>query len=210
VPSAPTAEQRRTGHDRLKARLLEAAADYVLAHGLARLSIRPLAAAIGLSHRTLLYHFESKEKLLLQILDMVRDRDRATIRAYLAATSPTSVVQLFRAAWHHFSAADRMPYIRFFHEVFALGLQGPPYSTWAATVADSRIAMITAALTSGGIAGPRARALATLITSTIRGLQLHLITTGDRATTDAAFEEFLTTFEPELRGGRPVRPAASP
>jgi AcrR family transcriptional regulator len=206
VQAASTADRRATRHDPLKARLLEAAADYVLAHGLTRLSIRPLAAAIGLSHRTLLYHFESKEKLLLQILDLVRDRDRA----YLAASNPASVAQLFRAAWHHFSAADRMPYIRFFHEVLALGLEGPPYSTWAATVADSRIAMITAALTSGGIAGPRARALATLITSTIRGLQLHLITTGDRVTTDAAFEEFLTTFEPELGGGRPVRPAASP
>ena len=41
--------------------LLPLLAAYVLEHGLAGLSLRPLAAAAGTSDRMLLYHFASKQ-----------------------------------------------------------------------------------------------------------------------------------------------------
>ena len=47
-----------------RAELLDACYGYVLTHGLAGLSLRPLAAATGTSPRVLLYLFESKENLV--------------------------------------------------------------------------------------------------------------------------------------------------
>ncbi len=52
--------------------LLEAAYTYALGHGLAELSLRPLAAAIGSSPRVLLYLFGSKEGLIRALLARAR------------------------------------------------------------------------------------------------------------------------------------------
>jgi AcrR family transcriptional regulator len=54
---------RRTRHEPRKQDLLAAAVEYVFEHGFSELSIRPLAAALGISHRTLLYHFHSNTNL---------------------------------------------------------------------------------------------------------------------------------------------------
>jgi AcrR family transcriptional regulator len=178
--------------------LLDAATDYVLAHGLSSLSIRPLASALGLSHRTLLYYFETKDKLVLSILERIRERDKLRIREYLGRAPLTSGTELLRAAWGFFSAPERTEYIRFFHDVFALGLHGPPYQAWIQTIVHGRNDLIAAALSSMGVPAERARAGAVLITAAVRGLQLHLLTTGDRAITDAAFEELLLALEARL------------
>lgn len=198
VADALHPDGRRTRHAARKDELLVAAADYVLVNGLSGLSIRPLAAALGLSHRTLLYHFESKNKLILAVLDQIRDRDRGRIMEYLRGVDVGSATELFRAAWAYFSAPDRTAYIRFFHEVFALGLQGPPYRDWVQKTVASRTAMIGAALASIGVPAARVEPAATLIIAAVRGLQLHLLTTGDRALTDAAFEELLSGMEAQL------------
>ena len=50
-------------------RLLAKAVDHVAAHGVADLSLRALAAALGTSHRMLLYHFGSKEQLWKGCID---------------------------------------------------------------------------------------------------------------------------------------------
>src|SRR5439155_175975 len=57
------------------------AADYVLERGLARLSLRPLAKALGTSPRMLLYDFGTKERLIHEILGEIRNREAAQLRA---------------------------------------------------------------------------------------------------------------------------------
>jgi len=54
--------------------LTEAAADYLLDHGLIGLSLRPLAAALGTSDRMLLYHFADKDDLVATVLRVSTDR----------------------------------------------------------------------------------------------------------------------------------------
>jgi len=198
VPDAVHLDGRGWRHAGRRDELLSAAADYVLAHGLGGLSIRPLSAALGLSHRTLLYYFESKEKLLLAVLDTIRDRDERLIHEHLAAVRVGSATELFRAAWTHFSAPERVPYLRFFHEVLALGLDDPTYKTWIQNTLDSRIQPIARALAGIGVPEKRTRHAAVLISAAVRGLQLHLLTTGDRAATDGAFEELLAALEAQL------------
>src|SRR5438105_12109833 len=59
-----------------KTLLLDQAIDYVAAHGISALSLRELASAIGTSHRMLIYHFGSKEGLLIAIVHEVERRQR--------------------------------------------------------------------------------------------------------------------------------------
>lgn len=49
-------------------RLLAAAVEHVAAHGVGDLSLRRLAAALGTSHRMLVYHFGSREGLLVEVV----------------------------------------------------------------------------------------------------------------------------------------------
>lgn len=181
-----------------KPELLDGAADYVLTHGLAGLSIRPLASALGMSHRTLLYHFGSKEQLVLAVLDVIRARDQQRIRDTLRRAELASMAELFRAAWAFFSAPERARYNQVLHEVLALGARDTAFRAWSESVIDGRIGMIANALVGLGVPAPRARALATLVFSVVRGLQLHLLTTGDRAAANAAFEELVAGLEVRL------------
>jgi AcrR family transcriptional regulator len=54
-------------------RLLAAAVDHAMRDGIADLSLRELAAAIGTSHRMLLYHFGSREGLLIAVVQAVEE-----------------------------------------------------------------------------------------------------------------------------------------
>src|SRR6266568_8474793 len=63
-----------------RAELLDACYGYVLTHGLAGLSLRPLAAATGTSPRVLLYLFGSKDQLLRELLTRAR-REQVTLMA---------------------------------------------------------------------------------------------------------------------------------
>lgn len=189
---------RKTRHENRRPEVLASTADYVLANGLRGLSVRPMAEAVGISHRTLLYHFGTKDQLVIEVLDHLRERDKGHIRAHLAKANVEAPADLFRAAWRQFSAPERMHYIRLFHEVFVLGLSGAPYDAWAAKVSGARTAMIGAALRGIGCPDDRADAAATLVVASIRGLLLHLAATGDRAGADAAFEELLSGLVAQL------------
>ena len=74
-----------------KARLLEAAVGHALNEGIVDLSLREIASAIGTSHRMLIYHFGSREGLLVAVVREVERREREMI------------------AWESFTADDRAP-----------------------------------------------------------------------------------------------------
>src|SRR5579871_5379879 len=62
-----------------RAALLDAVIDHLATHGVGDLSLRPLAEGVGTSHRMLLYHFGSKEQLLVAVVDEVEARQRAVL-----------------------------------------------------------------------------------------------------------------------------------
>ncbi len=193
------ADGRKTRHAGRRGEILDAAADHVVEHGLADLSVRELAAGVGLSHRTLLYHFGNREQLLMEVLDVIRDRDRDRIAAHLGASNSADALDLLRASWRYFASPDREPYVRVFHQVLALGLAGPPYDAWVQKVVAARVGQIAFALRNLGVPVERSTALATLVVASVRGLQVHLLATGDRAATDAAFDELTTVLASALR-----------
>src|SRR5271154_7591678 len=76
---SPAVDGRRARHAHRRPELLAAATDYVFEHGLADLTMRPLAKELGITHRGLLHHFGSKEQLVAEILHELRGRDRGRI-----------------------------------------------------------------------------------------------------------------------------------
>lgn len=57
-----------------KAVLLENLIAYLIRHGVADVSLRPMAAAVGTSARLLIFHFGSRERLLVAVLDEMQAR----------------------------------------------------------------------------------------------------------------------------------------
>src|SRR6185437_803715 len=79
-------------------RLLAVAVDRAMDGGIADLSLRELAAAIGTSHRMLLYHFGSREGLLAAVTLAVEAAERAS----LAEVGPVSADDA-RRFWARYS-----------------------------------------------------------------------------------------------------------
>src|SRR5437660_12309481 len=59
--------------------LLERAYRYILQHGLADMSLRPMAAAVGSSPRVLLFLFGSKDELVRALLARARSDELALL-----------------------------------------------------------------------------------------------------------------------------------
>ena len=176
-------------------RLLAAAVDHILEHGLSDLSLRELATAIGTSHRMLIYHFGSKEGLIVAVIQTVEETQRiAFAELDTASLSPADTM---RAMWNRFTDPSLGPHERLFFEIYGQALQGRPgavglldgiIDNWVEPAAHYAIAR--------GAAPEIARAEARLSVAVIRGLLLDLLATGDRRGVDAAFERYVARAFP--------------
>jgi len=174
-----------------KAALLASAIAHLAEHGLGGATLRNIAAAIGTSHRMLIYHFGSRDGLLLAIVRAVEEEQRAAM-AELAADPSASVADLSRQMWERVADCRLHPHERLFFELYGRALQGDPGAapmlTW---VVPARLDQLTALLADRGMPVDQARATARLGLATVRGLLLDLLATGDRAGTDDAVELFI-------------------
>jgi AcrR family transcriptional regulator len=156
-----------------RAATLEKAADYVLEHGLAGLSLRPLARALGTSPRMLLYDFESKQQLIDEILAAIRRREAGLLEAD---------VRSLEDVWRWISAPEREPFLRLFFEVYvdALGRgeADPLVREWLDFLESNWRPPVDAGTAS-------------LMIAVVRGLLLDRLATGDKARTDLAFSRFV-------------------
>src|SRR4051812_6019924 len=108
-------------------RLLEAAIDYVVGHGLTDLSLRRLAAELGTSHRMLIHHFGSREGLWVAIVREVERRQLEAIGDIVPDPS-ISYADAMRAWWRHISDPALWPNERLFFEIYGQALQGRPHA----------------------------------------------------------------------------------
>ena len=167
-------------------RLLAAAGRHALDDGFADLSLRPLAAAIGTSHRMLLYHFGSREGLLVAVTQAVEEQQRAALLG--SGTTPQDA----RRSWEHLSDPKMWPQERLFFELYAYALRGRPGTEgFLDGIVESWVAPIAAALVEAGADERTARADARLAVAVVRGLLLDLLATGDRAGVTEAYERYL-------------------
>jgi AcrR family transcriptional regulator len=165
--------------------LLESAYAYVRDHGIAELSLRPLAAAIGSSPRVLLFLFESKDGLIRALLARAREDELARLapEATLAATA--------EALWAWLADPAHRPVLRLWVEAYARSLietDGPWAGFAAATVRDwldvlARSQPPAERDTGAGLARR------TAVLAVLRGAALDLLATGDEERTAAAVRE---------------------
>jgi AcrR family transcriptional regulator len=171
--------------------LLDAAIDYVVAHGLTDLSLRRLAAELGTSHRMLIHHFGSKQGLWVAIVREVERRQLAMIDDIVPDPS-ASVGDAMRAWWRHISDPSLWPNERLFFEVYGQALQDRPHTSELLDgIVDSWLEPGAAIGESMGLPRDAAVAWARLGIAVTRGLLLDLLATGDRAGVDAAMEHWI-------------------
>ncbi|MFI6730228.1 TetR/AcrR family transcriptional regulator [Streptomyces atratus] len=177
-----------------RSQLVNAAVDYVAAHGIADLSLRGLGAAIGVSHRMLIHYFGSKEQLLIEIVRTSEQRQRDLL-SRLRLEPGLSPADAARRLWQQLTDPRLAGQERLFFEICVHALRGRPE---AAPVLEGLVndwlEPLMAAEIAAGANPAVARNRARLGLATVRGLLLDLLATGDRAGVDAAMEEFLRLY----------------
>lgn len=168
----------------IRVRLRDQAVDYVLAHGIHDLALRPIAQALKTNARMLVYHFGSREGLMREILAGLREREDEHIRAWLKRPGKARTLPEFlRWYWKRISVPAARPSIRLIFELYALALRHPkdypgvledPLAYW------KRLTRKTTARSKSD--DPEA----TLLLAATRGLLLDLSATGDMARTEKA------------------------
>ena len=185
-----------------KRRLLAAAIDHVAAHGVNNLSLRQLATALGTSHRMLIYHFGSKEGLLVEVVTAVEARQREALAEFRRdletadATGRGAPAEIARRFWRRLTEPDLEPHERLFFEVYGHALQGDPGSSpLLDNVVEAWLDPLEDLMRRFGVPAAEARARARLGLAVTRGLLLDYLATGDRAGVDAAMEAFIATYD---------------
>jgi AcrR family transcriptional regulator len=167
-------------------RLLAAAVQQASAGGIADLSLRELASAIGTSHRMLIYHFGSREGLLIAVTQAVEVRERTALLD--SGVTPDDAW----ASWQRLSDPKMWPRERLFFELYSYALLGRPGTEHFLTgIVEAWVAPIAAALVQMGVDPEVARIDARLGVAVARGLLLDLLATGDRDGAGAAYHRFL-------------------
>jgi AcrR family transcriptional regulator len=156
--------------------LLDRAVDYAVERGIDGLTLRPLAAALQVQPNTLVHHFGTKEELLSEILNGVRDRLRE-MRARLAADPEGDPVG---GVWRWTADPERQAFFRFFFEAYGLALRRP-----------ESFRPFLERVVADWIPDEQAER-ATLELAVLRGLLLDLLTTGERDRVEAALGLFLS------------------
>lgn len=183
VHSAMTASQPRD-------RLLAAAVEQAMRGGIADLSLRELAAAIGTSHRMLLYHFGSREGLLVAVAQAVEEAERARFLSWGMTADDA------RRIWARLSDPALWPAERLFFELYVQALLGRlGDERFLDSAIDGWIAPVAAAMVEAGASETTARVDARLGMAVVRGLLLDLLATGDRDGVTEAHERFLRLYE---------------
>lgn len=168
----------RPSNPEIRARLREQAVNYVISHGAADLTLRPLAKALKTNARMLIYHFGSREGLMREIFAGLRERGAALIQEWFSkAKTPPTLAEFLLMYWRRMSDPQIRAVVRLGFELYTLALRDPrsypgvltdPVRHWRKVVART------------GRAPQIAKAEATLLLAATRGLLLDLCATGDR------------------------------
>lgn len=188
-----------------RARLLAGAIDAAAEHGFSQLSLRELADHLGTSHRMLLFHFGSKDALMLEIVRAVEQQQRDAVAPPNGGSptveAPTAAASM-NGLWDRLRAPEMWPYARLFFEIYAQAIRGTePAVRLLDHDIESWIDATVTLLTDAGIDADTARVDARLGLAVCRGLLLDLVANGDADAVDAAmrrFGSFMLRAHPEL------------
>ncbi|MEU5528440.1 TetR family transcriptional regulator [Micromonospora chersina] len=177
--------------------LLERAYRYALAHGLAELSLRPLAAAIGSSPRVLLFLFGSKDQLIRALLGRARADELAALRRAREAGGADDFPAAVRTTWGWLVDPAHRPMLVLWVQAYARSLSEPdgPWAGFARQTVQDWLGLLAEV---GGRADS-AGADPALALALLRGALLDLLATGDAERTTAVVEHCLVLLAAAAR-----------
>jgi AcrR family transcriptional regulator len=197
VPAAAKPESAR------RAQLLERCYGYVLEHGLASVSLRPLAAAVGSSPRVLLFLFGSKDELVRELLARARAEEIELPALGSAAGGLTGAAL---EVWAWLAAERHRGLLRLWVESYARSLIEPegPWGAFARETVEDWLELLRGAQPAAERDTEAGIAQRTLVLAVLRGALLDLLATGDRERTTRAVRRALRPggFETHRRVSR--------
>jgi AcrR family transcriptional regulator len=162
--------------------LLDALIEEFAAGGIGDRSLRHIAEAVGTSHRMLIHHFNSRDDLMLAIVEEIERRQRAVLE-----TLPTSPAAGFEAMWDDVRRPELRSFERLFFECYSRAAQGEePFARMVPGAVDDWLSDVDTATS-----GTADRAMARLGLAVVRGLLLDLTATNDDEGVDAAARAFI-------------------
>ncbi|MFI5776911.1 TetR/AcrR family transcriptional regulator [Nocardia sp. NPDC051570] len=186
---------RKLRYQHRRPELLEAATEYVLDHGVAALSLRPMATALGVSHATLIRHFETKEGLVAEVLGRIRADFESRLLSEESGDATTGS-ELMRGIWRRLCQPREQRQFRVLFELAAAaGYSSIRGTALPDTLITGWLTLLEESLLRYGWPRSTVAHAATLVLAQVRGLQIDLITTGDRDRVDHAFELMLGMLE---------------
>jgi AcrR family transcriptional regulator len=169
----------------IKVTLLQKALGYFLENGVQNLSLRPLAKDLGTNARMLIYHFGSKEQLIIETLELAQQHQLETLNKSPKpkANSETELARL----WQWFSSENFLAFGRLLFEVEILGINGNAhYRIFAKQVFEEWVKFIQTRFSNCDDATAR------VIVNTFSGLLLDLLVTRDFKRINGSFRVFST------------------
>jgi AcrR family transcriptional regulator len=168
-------------------RLLALVAGYCVEHGVAELTLRRVAEAVGSNNRMLLYYFDSKEQLISAALIAAGARFPLVLRSFEELEDDRPLGRRLDAAWRSLSADVNLPYIRLFFEVLGLAIHQPGrFDEFLGSVSHQWADRLTAVLRREGMTSTAAARTGREIVALWRGLQLDLVSGHERGPLDRA------------------------
>jgi len=185
----------RVADERRPVELLDRIVGYLVKHGVAELSLRPLAKAVDSSPRVLLYYFESKEKLLAKALMRLRERQRATFGRMREAKYERSS-DACRAIWQQMSSPESEPLFKLSFETYSLALRRPrEFGIFLRSGIEDWLEFLSEPLERKGISREQARAFATVVIGGFRGFMIDYCASHDRERIDRAVNLWLAALD---------------
>jgi AcrR family transcriptional regulator len=177
-----------------KDRLLDAVIEHFTADGLADQSLRRIAGAVGSSHRMLLYHFGSRNGLLLEVVRAVEAKTQAAF-ASIGADADGETDELVRRMWAHVADPAWADFERLFFALYGRALQGDEFTLpLLKQDLEGWLETNVAVAAELGVPADVTRVHARLGLAVTRGLLLDLLATGDREGVEAALEVFARRY----------------
>jgi AcrR family transcriptional regulator len=189
ISATPAASARRD-------ELLELAYHYVLEHGAAKVSLRPLATAVGSSPRVLLFLFGSKDGLLRALLAKARAEELELLDGLLAAGSGRGLAAITEALWGWLAAEKHRPLLKLWVEAYAQSLVDPdgPWAGFARQTVEDWLALLAEHQPPRARGSRRGVAERTRVLAVLRGSLLDLLATRQHERCNAAIKRELETL----------------
>lgn len=180
-PQTATAVDRRE-------QLLESVVDHVLESGIARLTLRGLATAVGSNNRMLLYYFGSLEELVVTALHAAEYRFNGMTTIFAEFDDRrVPLAERVQGAWTTIQDPENRPFHRLFFEIFGLaGFERDRFDELLGVIGTEWVDNVARAYEAEGLGPDDARLFAHETVALWRGFQATLLSLQDDIVVDRA------------------------